>query len=88
MAVDNKPIKYIRCANGEIVLVVIGILISLSINNWNENRKRKNEELFLLVGIKKNLETMLIDFTVATISNSNDIIQYAEIEHEVALRKG
>jgi len=33
MADDNKPIKYMRYAIGEIVLVVIGILIALSINN-------------------------------------------------------
>ena len=32
--------KYILYAIGEIILVVIGILIALSINNWNENRKR------------------------------------------------
>jgi len=34
MADDNKPIKYMRYAIGEIVLVVIGILIALQINNW------------------------------------------------------
>ena len=39
MADDNKPVKYMRYALGEIVLVVIGILIALNINNWNENRK-------------------------------------------------
>ncbi len=41
MADDNKPLKYLRYAIGEIVLVVIGILIALSINNWNEDRKSK-----------------------------------------------
>jgi len=35
----NKTGKYLKYAIGEIVLVVIGILIALSINNWNENRK-------------------------------------------------
>ncbi len=39
MADDNKPIKYARYAIGEIALVVIGILIALQINTWNENRK-------------------------------------------------
>ena len=38
---DNKPMKYTRYAIGEIVLVVIGILIALQINNWKENRKSK-----------------------------------------------
>ena len=36
---ENKVSKYLIYAIGEIVLVVIGILIAVSINNWNENRK-------------------------------------------------
>ncbi len=36
---ENKTGKYFKYAIGEIILVVIGILIALSINNWNENRK-------------------------------------------------
>jgi hypothetical protein len=36
---ENKTGKYLKYAIGEIVLVVIGILIALSINNWNERRK-------------------------------------------------
>lgn len=39
LADDNKPLKYLRYAVGEIVLVVIGILIALQINNWNEERQ-------------------------------------------------
>jgi len=39
LADNNKPIKYFRYAIGEVILVVIGILIALSINNWNEERK-------------------------------------------------
>ena len=42
LADDNKPLKYARYAIGEIVLVVIGILIALSINNWNEGRKKSS----------------------------------------------
>jgi hypothetical protein len=41
---ENKTGKYFKYAIGEIILVVIGILIALSINNWNENRKEKNYE--------------------------------------------
>ncbi|MCH3883422.1 DUF6090 family protein [Tenacibaculum aquimarinum] len=36
---ENKTGKYFKYAFGEIILVVIGILIALQINNWNENRK-------------------------------------------------
>jgi len=48
LADDNKALKYTRYAIGEIVLVVIGILIALSINNWNEGRKERGQELVLL----------------------------------------
>lgn len=40
--------RYLKYAIGEIVLVVIGILIALSINNWNEGRKQKKVEQLLL----------------------------------------
>ena len=38
---EGKTTKYFKYAIGEIVLVVIGILIALSINNWNESRQQK-----------------------------------------------
>ena len=40
----NQMGKYFKYAIGEILLVVIGILIALQINNWNEDRKLKKEE--------------------------------------------
>ena len=42
MADDNKPMKYARYAIGEIVLVVVGILIALQINNWNNSNQRND----------------------------------------------
>lgn len=41
---EGKTGKYFKYAIGEIILVVIGILIALSINNWNEDRKNKLAE--------------------------------------------
>jgi len=41
LLMENKTGKYFKYAIGEIVLVVIGILLALSINNWNEDRKDK-----------------------------------------------
>jgi len=45
---ENKTSKYLKYAIGEVVLVVIGILIALQINNWNEERKLRKFELNLL----------------------------------------
>ncbi|WP_073571144.1 DUF6090 family protein [Algoriphagus zhangzhouensis] len=36
---QNRVTQYLAYAIGEIILVVIGILIALQVNNWNENRK-------------------------------------------------
>ncbi|MCB0283655.1 MAG: hypothetical protein KDF60_13805 [Calditrichaeota bacterium] len=44
LASENKIIAYLRYAVGEIILVVIGILIALQINNWNAERKERNLE--------------------------------------------
>ena len=44
LLMENKTSKYFKYAIGEIILVVIGILIALQINNWNENRKLKLQE--------------------------------------------
>jgi len=48
LADDNKPLKYFRYAIGEIVLVVIGILIALQLNNLNEIDKVKDTEVIYL----------------------------------------
>ncbi|MBK8390277.1 MAG: hypothetical protein IPL23_13790 [Saprospiraceae bacterium] len=45
---EGKPARYLKYALGEIVLVVIGILIALQINNWNESRKSSDQEMLYL----------------------------------------
>lgn len=47
--------RYIKYAIGEIILVVVGILIALSINTWNESRKSQNFEKEMLSQIRLNL---------------------------------
>jgi len=54
---QNKTGKYLKYAIGEIVLVVLGILIALQINNWNEGRKTKAVELNLLKELLNVLES-------------------------------
>lgn len=61
---QNRTKKYLLYAIGEIILVVIGILIALQINNWNEVQKDRNREQAILKSLK-------IDFNT-NISNVND----------------
>ena len=59
LLIENKTGKYLKYAVGEIILVVIGILIALSINNWNEKRKYNNLEIVTLIEIQKGLKQAL-----------------------------
>ncbi len=53
----NKTGKYLKYAIGEIILVVVGILIALSINNWNQNFQKKEQEKVYYCKIKEDLES-------------------------------
>tara|TARA_B100000497_G_scaffold111795_1_gene132133 strand:+ start:1368 stop:1607 length:240 start_codon:yes stop_codon:yes gene_type:complete len=65
--------KYLKYAIGEIVLVVIGILIALQINNWNEYQKERKSEKFILAEIRDNLTYDLNDFdsNITTLQNKS-----------------
>jgi len=55
--VDSSQMRrYILYALGEIVLVVIGILIALQIDNWNDQRKLRERQLMLLTDLRADLE--------------------------------
>ena len=51
----NKTGKYFKYAIGEIVLVVIGILIALQINNWNEGNKHQLRTENLILRLEKQI---------------------------------
>jgi hypothetical protein len=50
---EGKTANYLKYAIGEILLVVIGILIALQINNWNEGQKTQAKEQILLSQLKQ-----------------------------------
>jgi hypothetical protein len=52
---QNRITQYLVYAVGEILLVVIGILIALQVNNWNENRKNQREGVAILKNLKSEL---------------------------------
>jgi Family of unknown function (DUF6090) len=68
----NKTGKYLKYAIGEIVLVVIGILIALSINNWNQTRLDKQQAIGYLKNLVEDLKSDTIHF--------NQIIKYYETQ--------
>ena len=57
MADDNRPVQYARYAIGEIALLVIGILIALQINTWNEERKEERLAQTYLENLKLDLKS-------------------------------
>jgi hypothetical protein len=67
----NKTRKYLKYAFGEIILVVIGILIALQINNWNEKKNSINQA-------KKHLETISLNL-------KDDIIQAEKLLSETQI---
>lgn len=72
---DGKFSKYLLYALGEIILVVIGILIALSINNWNEDRKTNNKLRSTLTELKNDLirDTVMITRRLPFITQQYDL---------------
>lgn len=81
---ENKFSKYLVYAIGEVVLVVIGILIALQVNNWNIRKAEAQLEIKVLKEIKSNLESNLIkieegkQFNITTLDQYDLIFDYIE----------
>ncbi|MFK7758244.1 MAG: DUF6090 family protein, partial [Flavobacteriales bacterium] len=58
---EGKVSRYLLYALGEIVLVVIGILIALQINNWNHEHKERHQEVKLYENLLESLTADSID---------------------------
>ena len=81
MADDNRPLKYMRYALGEIVLVVIGILIALSINSWNNTRKNQNREAVFVNQLAADLQTSTVDLKEIMEFFSDNAIACSKVVH-------
>ena len=72
LIMEKKTSRYFRYAIGEILLVVIGILIALQINNWNEeNNKQKKLETYL-IALKTELNNNIIQLGRASERSRED----------------
>ena len=82
LLMEGKTSSYLKYAFGEIILVVIGILIALQINNWNTNVQQKKIEIKYLTEIKENLKKDLSDidynisFTKSKLQSNKVVLQY------------
>ena len=86
MIKENRASKYLLYAIGEILLVVIGILIALQINDNNDLRKIRAKEIHYLQNIRTDLEINIlemdryIDIRTGYIESANRIIKHFEGE--------
>ncbi len=79
LASENKAASYLRYAIGEILLVVVGILIALQVNNWNELRKQRNKELHYLINLKTDLNLNIAEIDNYITTRNSQIISAKEV---------
>lgn len=86
LLMENKTSKYFKYALGEILLVMVGILLALQVNNWNEGRKVNTieKQIFvnLLTSLKKDSTELvrIIEYQVKSVEQHNRIINSTALE--------
>jgi hypothetical protein len=82
---ENKTGMYVKYATGEIMLVVIGILIALQINNWNESRKNKTLVDTYNKSLIENLVKDSLNIHNKLIKINEDLEEIEDFEHRVSI---
>ncbi|WP_445383022.1 DUF6090 family protein [Robiginitalea sp. IMCC43444] len=80
---ENKVSKYLFYAIGEIVLVVIGILIAVRINNWNEDRIAKSTARNFLISLKQDLKKDSTDLAISIGFNDEKLLQLETLRQKM-----
>lgn len=62
LVTENRLTKYLLYAIGEIVLVVLGILIAVQINKWNDNEKNLNKAVDYISDLQRDLRSDTLIF--------------------------
>ncbi|MFH4966596.1 DUF6090 family protein [Gaetbulibacter sp. M240] len=73
LLLEGKTGKYLKYAIGEIVLVMIGILLALQVNNWNEQRKLNREIADVLIEVRSNLISDSLNIHQTYVQRAEDI---------------
>ena len=87
MADDNRPLKYMRYAIGEILLVVVGILIALYINNWNQDRSEQSKIKDYAMSLIQDLERDILMTHQIKLQNEEIIARIDSLNKYVFDRK-
>ena len=81
---QNRFSKYMLYAIGEIALVMIGILLALQVNTWNENRKDNLQEQQILIQLKEEYTVNMLQLEQKIahrekiIAAANKVLQYID----------
>lgn len=76
---QDKTTNYLKYAIGEIVLVVIGILIALQVNSWNQKKLDRREEKEILISLKEDFGNAIEEFETLNAIRSDLILTVKEI---------
>lgn len=80
---QNKTRTYLLYAVGEILLVVIGILIALQVNNWNEENREQIQANILLQSIKSDLQADMIMIDSMNIVIDQQITNFDQLQAQI-----
>jgi hypothetical protein len=83
----NKTGKYFKYAIGEIILVMIGILLALQVNNWNEQKKNKKQAERYLINLKEDIQEDYILLDEFITSNEKMLGYVKSIGNTLATKK-
>ena len=84
LLLKGKTGQYFKYAIGEIILVVIGILIALQINTWNQDYQESKKELLILKKLKTNIQTDTTTFNIRITEIQSDLNKLNIIENEIS----
>lgn len=87
LLIKNNIRKYVLYAIGEIMLVVIGILIALKINNWNSDLIEKQNEIKTYISVKDQVSQNLYEITDAKTLNEYYKSQYEHANRIISSKK-
>ena len=77
---EGKLVRYLTYAVGEVVLIIVGIMIALQLNNWNEDRKAQVEFDLYIVQLKGDVKEAIANSRGVTVSQRQINTGYRIVE--------